>query len=152
MSSSDDNKKKFEIIKVLWSTVAIRKKSTTDFKEIAQITNISEHEITGFLRILHNAGYVKTQYIPSAGLRTAYLTEKSFNSMDKTPQPKTYDELISRVDNPQQPFGVPVVIPLSRGEKFKKWIYQFWKIITKIGIIIGIIAGGLAILKIFGLM
>ena len=131
MSSVDDDLKKFEIIKTLWATVAIRKRSSTDYRDIEKETKIPENKINGFIRILHNAGYVDSQYFPEVNLRTAYLTKPAFSIMDRKPQPVNYNEFTSRVAYPDSDFGTVIEIENLKTikekisdflEHFKRWI------------------------------
>ena len=104
---------RFEIIKCLYGVQAIQKKSRAEFKYIAGVLKILEHQVTQELRILVNSDYVGIQNI--FHLRFAYLKPNTFNAMDRKPQPTSYDELIERIANPQKPFGESVKIKKPSG-------------------------------------
>jgi len=96
MSSFNDNQKKFEIIKFLWSNVNIRKKLSATFEEISKGTGLSEQDVSGFVRILQNAGLVDSTYVALGNFHMASLDTKSFSSMEKSPTPTSYDELLNQ--------------------------------------------------------
>lgn len=144
MSGDQSKAQRFEIIKNLYAKQTIGSDDRMEFGELSTHLGANESNISSLIRMMRPK-FVKSQTISEK--RFVYLTNESFNAMDKTPQPTTYDEFVNRVDNPEKLFGDPIVVPLSRGDKFKKWLHNSWKIIRGVGIVIGIIVGIIAILK-----
>ena len=97
---------RFEIIKCLYGVQAIRKKPKAEFRYIAGVLKILEHQVTQELRILVNSDYVGIQNI--SHLRFAYLKPNAFNAMDRKPQPTTYDAFLERINDTQKSFSEPI--------------------------------------------
>jgi len=107
---------RFEIIKCLYDIQAIQKKTKAEFRDIASVLKIQEHQVTQELRILVNSDYVGIQNI--SHLRFAYLKSNTFNAMDRKPQPTSYDAFLERINDTQKPFGESVKI---KGSKESFW-------------------------------
>jgi len=135
----------FEIIKYLWATVSIRKKSRASFKELAQNLKVEEHEITGEIRVLKNLDIVHQMYFPESNMRTAELLPKAFTAFDKTPNPKNWEEFEKRFNYPEKDFGESIVIQTPKEPYWTK------KRIEKYGFGIGIPIVVAIILSLLGL-
>lgn len=126
----ESRKRRFEIIKIIYGNLTLRSRPNSTYKEIAGTLQIPEHEVSNEIKVLGNAGFIRTQSALSE--RLVYLTPMSVQAMERRPQPTTYDQFIQRTTNPQKEYGEPVKIEGPKGES---WLHKH-----QTGIIIGIVS------------
>jgi len=131
LSSVDESRKRrFEIIKIIYGNLTIRHRPNSTYKEIAEIMMIPEHEVSAEIKVLGNAGFVRT--LLAYPIRIVYLTPDAVKVMERRPQPTNYDEFTMMIQNPQREFGEGITI---KGPKESPWKKHKGIIIT---IIVGL--------------
>lgn len=140
MSGDQSKLQRFEIIKNLYAKQTIGVDDRMEFGELSVALGTNESNITPLIRMMHPK-FVKSQTIGDK--RFVYLTNESFNVMDKVPQPITWDEFTSRVDHPKSDFGEVIGIknPKTIKEKIGDFVDHFKKWIVITASIIAILAG-----------
>ena len=138
-SLNDDaqsRQRRFEIIKIIYGNLTLRKTPSLTYRDITNIMKIPEHEVSAEIKVLGNAGFVGVQSITTD--RIVYLKEISVRAMEQRPQPTNYDQFIERIANPQKLFGKPGKVEGPKGSFWEE--HPLLKVITPIGSIVAIIA------------
>ena len=126
---------RFEIIKYLHSSATKFNRRNLEYSYLANDLKLQYAVISIQVRTLVSLGYVSEPF-PSH----VTLTQRAMNVMERSSQPRNYDEFVEMFNNPEHPFGEGVRIEGPR-ESFWEG-HPFIKKITPFGSIITIIAFG----------
>jgi len=130
---SDDDKAKsrhFEIIKEL-HTAQTTGKRYLNYEDLEANLHLDRGSVVNSLNVLQSFGFVRTYAL------AVILETKALNTMESY-HPKTFQEFVSKYNNPPKEYGEAVRIEGPRGSFWED--HPFIKKITPLGSIITIIA------------